>query len=280
MELTVLLDNNTLIDRYLLGEPGLCYLIEDDGIRILFDTGYSDAFLKNAQKMGINLLELDHIALSHGHLDHVWGMDALIRLFTEARLEGLKHSEPTIVAHPMIFHTKTYAGLPEVGSLLTIEKLSRIFQTKLSEKPLWLTDNIVFLGEIPRKFGFEKEQLSSSILIEGKSKKDELLDDTALAIKTQRGLVVVTGCSHSGICNIIEYAKKICSEDQIADVIGGFHLLDPGWIKLRGTVEYFRKLHVGEVHACHCTDLRSRIALSNVCNIKEVGSGLKLEYPS
>ncbi len=278
MKLTVLLDNNTLIDRYFLGEPGVSYLIEENGKRILFDTGYSDAFLRNAQKMKIDLLDLDHIVLSHGHLDHTWGLDALIRLYTEAKIEGLEYIEPDVIAHPLIFNSRTYPGLEEIGTLLCYDKLSRILRLRLSDKPLWLTDNIVFLGEIPRVFDFELDPLESKILIEGKEIDDELADDTALAIKTKNGIVVVTGCSHSGICNIIEYAKKICNDDRIVDVIGGFHLLNPPEAKIKGTVDYFSKLNAREVHACHCTDLDSKIALSGVCELKEVGCGLKIEY--
>lgn len=278
MRLTVLLDNNTLIDRYFLGEPGVSYLIEEGRKKILFDTGYSDAFVRNAQKMNIDLLDLDHIVLSHAHLDHTWGLDALIRLYTEAKIEGLKHSEPDVIAHPLIFNSRTYPELEEIGTLLSAEKLSRIFSLQLSDEPLWLTENIVYLGEIPRKFDFELDQLESKIIVDGKRNEDKLIDDTALAVKTENGLVIITGCSHSGICNIIEYACEICNEEKIIDVIGGFHLLDPPENKIRGTVDYFRKLDIEEVHACHCTDLGSKIALADACDLKEVGCGLQLEY--
>lgn len=70
MRLTVLVDNNTLIDRYLIGEPGVSYLIEYDGQKILFDTGYSDVFLKNAQTLKIDLTSIDSIVFSHGHNNH------------------------------------------------------------------------------------------------------------------------------------------------------------------------------------------------------------------
>jgi len=68
VKLTVLLDNNTFIDRYFLGEPGVSYFIEADGQKVLFDVGYSDAFIRNALKLNINLLDVDIIVLSHGHL--------------------------------------------------------------------------------------------------------------------------------------------------------------------------------------------------------------------
>ena len=87
MKLTVLVDNNTLIDRYFLAEPGLSFLLEDSGTRVLFDIGYSDIFLKNARKMGLSLLDLNYVVLSHGHLDHSWGLEPLVRLFLEAGIE-------------------------------------------------------------------------------------------------------------------------------------------------------------------------------------------------
>ena len=72
MKLTVLMDNHTEIDVYHLGEPAVSYWLEADGKRFLFDTGYSDAFLKNAKAMGIDLTTADAILLSHGHNDHLY----------------------------------------------------------------------------------------------------------------------------------------------------------------------------------------------------------------
>ena len=73
MKLTVLVDNNTFIDEYYFGEPGVSYYIEDGGAKILFDCGYSDVFMANAEKMGIDLGKVDTIVFSHGHNDHTRG---------------------------------------------------------------------------------------------------------------------------------------------------------------------------------------------------------------
>jgi 7,8-dihydropterin-6-yl-methyl-4-(beta-D-ribofuranosyl)aminobenzene 5'-phosphate synthase len=278
MKLTVLLDNNTLIDRYLLGEPGVSYLIEDDGKRILFDVGYSDAFIKNAQKLAVNLLDIDFVLLSHSHLDHTWGLAPLVRLYTEARIEGLNLKLPRLITHPSTFLSRTVDNLPEIGSLLTDVKLSRHFQLEPSRRPVWLTDRLVFLGEIERKNDFEARNPLGRIVEDGEERDDFVPEDSALAYKSPRGLVIITGCSHAGICNIVDYAKKVCAEQKIADIIGGFHLLNPSAEQLQGTIAYMRALHPDAVHACHCTDLNSKIALAKVVNLQEVGSGLKLEY--
>jgi len=89
MKLTVLIDNNTLIDRYFLGEPGVSYLIQDRNMQVLFDVGYSNAFIINAQKLNLDLLQSNFLVLSHGHLDHTWGLDPLLRIYTEAKIESV-----------------------------------------------------------------------------------------------------------------------------------------------------------------------------------------------
>ena len=92
MKLTVLCDNYTIIDRYLLGEPALSFYLEDGDQRILFDTGYSDVFLKNAQTLGIDLSRTPLIVLSHGHNDHTRGLSVLA--------ENHLLKDTTILAHP------------------------------------------------------------------------------------------------------------------------------------------------------------------------------------
>jgi 7,8-dihydropterin-6-yl-methyl-4-(beta-D-ribofuranosyl)aminobenzene 5'-phosphate synthase len=278
MKLTVLVDNNTLMDRYLLGEPGVSYLIEESDKQILFDVGYSDAFIINSYKLNINILQSDFIVLSHGHLDHTWGIGPLLKLYTEAKIESLLFKNPILIAHPDVFYTKSVNGLNEVGCTISEIKLRQHFEMKLTKEPFWLTDRLVFLGEIERLNDFENNEPVGKIHSDNKIEDDFLRDDTALAYKGEQGLVVITGCSHSGICNITEYAKKICNEDKVIDIIGGFHLLHPSHKQLKGTMNYFKKLHLRELHACHCVDLDSKIALSRVANLREVGVGLSLSY--
>jgi len=278
MKLKVILDNHTLIDRYFLGEPGVSYYFEVDSKKILFDVGYSDAFIQNARKLSIDLLNVDFVVLSHGHLDHTWGLIPLVRLYTERIFEGKNAKKPTLVTHPLTLSSKKFGDLSEIGSLLTEDELSGYFHLKLSREPLYLTKRLVYLGEIERTNEFEAKNPIGKTLEDGIEKDDFLFDDSALAYKSPKGLIIITGCSHSGICNIVEYARKICGDDRVVDIIGGFHLLNPSKEQLQGTIEYMKSLNSGSVHACHCTDLNSKIELSKVVNIKEVGVGLTLEY--
>lgn len=277
MKLTVLVDNNTIIDRYFYAEPGVAYFIESGDRRYLFDTGYSDIFLRNAIKMGINLLTLDGVIISHGHNDHTWGLGELVKLYTEAAYEGYECSKPTLLAHPDAFLDKNVDGI-NVGAILTGDQLQKTFSVKFSKEPVWLTPQLVFLGEIERNNSFETGNAIGQVLRNGAWETDNVLDDSALVYMSENGLVIITGCSHAGICNIIEYAKKVCNENHIYDVIGGFHLLNPSPDKLSNTVEYFKKCQPHRIHACHCTDLCSKISLAQVANVEEVGVGLVLEY--
>ena len=143
-----------------------------------------------------------------------------------------------------------------------------------------ITDDLVFLGEIPRKFPFEhKDPKDRWIrLPDGTTEPDRLLDDTALACRAPGGLVIITGCSHAGICNITEYAREVCGEEKILDIVGGFHLLQPTPEQLKGTCEYLQEIRPAAVHACHCTSLAAKIALAGSCPLKETGVGLRLEW--
>ncbi len=278
MKLTVLIDNNTLIDRYFIGEPGVSYLIQDNNTQILFDVGYSNAFIINAQKLNLDLLNSDFIVLSHGHLDHTWGLGPLIKLYIEAGIESRPFKKPTLIGHPDVFKTKSIDSINEIGCMIPESKLRQHFEMKLLREPFWITDKLVFLGEIERLNDFENKEPCGKIHANDKIMDDFLQDDTALAYNGDQGLIIITGCSHSGICNIIEYARKVCNEDRVIDVIGGFHLMKPSQKQLKGTIDYFQKLKPEELHACHCVDLDSKIALSKVANLKEVGSGLLLDF--
>lgn len=278
MDITVLVDNNSLVGSYFLAEPGLSLLIEDGDTRVLLDAGYSDAFLVNARRKGLDLLHLDWVVLSHGHFDHTWGLDALIRHYFETASQKLPHSRPKLLAHPKAFISKQDKELPEVGMVLSEEKLGRQFELSLSVEPVWLTEKLVALGQIERTVEFEHPtQLGQRLEADGPV-TDDVPDDTALAHVSDNGLVVISGCAHTGICNTVEHARRVTGVDKVHSVIGGFHLLGAKTERLDPTTDYLADLELESLYACHCTDLAAKIALARQCPIKEVGSGLKVSF--
>ncbi|MFW5961464.1 MAG: MBL fold metallo-hydrolase [bacterium] len=278
MKLKVLVENNTLIDRYFKGEPGVSYYIEADDKKILFDFGYSDLFIENAKKMDINLLDLDYLVLSHSHLDHSWGLQHLIQLYTEAQIEGKKYKKPELVTHPETFTSRRVGNIEQIGTLISKERAARHFALNLKKEHFYLTENLIFLGEIERKNDFEAQNAIGKVIKNGREEDDYIIEDSALAYNSPEGLVIISGCSHAGICNIIEKAKSIFNEGKVIDVIGGFHLQNPSQKQLKGTKFYLEKLNPKVIHASHCTDLQSKIELAKVVELKEVGVGLRLDY--
>ncbi|MBN2191644.1 MAG: MBL fold metallo-hydrolase [Polyangiaceae bacterium] len=279
LKISVLVDNNTLIDRYFLGEPAVSYFIETENAKVLFDVGYSDAFWRNAQQLRLDPWSTDWLVLSHGHIDHTGGIDALLKVRGAAQDGTVALRRPRLLAHPHALLPKYLDERTPIGMSVTRDSLEAHFELHLSTQPVWLDRQLVFLGQIPRASPFEAGQpLGYRIDEAGGRVPDDLLDDTALAYAGSDGLCVITGCSHAGICNIIAQARRVTGIHKVLDVIGGFHLLRPSPEQLAGTVACFAELSLPRLHACHCTDLPSRMALGQTATLEEVGSGQILEY--
>lgn len=265
MKLTVLTDNNTYIDQYYLGEPALCFYIEDEDRKILFDTGYSNVFLRNAEKMHIDLDEIQTIAFSHGHNDHTGGLAYYLK----------EKRSVKIVAHPDTF-LRRGDETGEIGSPLSEETISQKCELLLSREPVRLSNNLLWLGEIPETVAFEKRLPIGRILKDGNWIEDKIIDDTALVCEKEDGIFIISGCSHSGICNIIEYARKITGKETVLGVIGGFHLLKEN-DRLFQTAKWLKENDIHSLYPCHCVSLGARIALAKEIPIHEVAVGMSIE---
>ena len=267
MKLTVLCDNSTFIDMYYLGEPALSFYIEDDDCRILFDTGYSDVFLRNAEKMGIDLAGVSQVVISHGHNDHNGGL----------RFLPQKVKDIDLIAHPGSFEYKEDDHRIPIGSFLSRQEIEKDYRLQLTDKPLRIGERFVFLGEIETANDFENRKPIGHRMEDDGLKPDLILDDSALVYEGRQGLFIITGCSHSGICNIIEYAKKVCGQRKIAGVIGGFHLFEQDG-RLEKTIGYLKENQIPLLYPCHCVSLKAKIAMGQQLDIRECGVGLRLEY--
>lgn len=274
MKLTVLSENTTNT-RGLQGEAGLSIYVEDGATKVLFDLGASDLFIRNAAQLGIDLSAITHIILSHGHYDHTWGL----RPFIEAHCSTLTNYEyrPRLIAHPLAFSKRDKAGL-NMGLNVPTELIEKAFHVTTSCHPIRLSKQLLFMGEINRRHSFEGNETLGEIYIEGKPTPDFMHDDSALVYQSDNGIVIITGCSHAGICNVIEQAKKICHDERVTAVIGGLHLRNPSNFQLTNTLIYLRDNHVQSLYAGHCTDQPSRIALAQLGILKTMQVGLSLEF--
>lgn len=217
-------------------EHGLSFLIEADQKKILFDTGASDLYIKSALKLGIDLEEVDRIVLSHGHWDHGNGLP-----FMEGK---------PLICHPGCF-VKRYrkCGNDLLGLSLSEMEAEERFEVTTSREPVHLSEHLWFLGEIPRWNSFEAKK-TKYLLEDGE--EDFILDDSGVAVVTDKGLVVISGCAHAGICNMIEHATRVTGVSRVAAVVGGFHLKEIN-NQTRRTIAYLRNLGVERVIPSHCT---------------------------
>ena len=221
LKIVVLSDNFTsTIIPPLIGEWGFSAYIEADGTKILYDVGNSGLpVLHNAKLLGIDLSSIDYVVLSHGHSDHTGGLG------NEELLKLLKGK--TLIAHPSIFEKKflNWSGkLQYIGLPLTREELEKNFNVILTKKPLEFAKGVMFSGEVKR-YGNPEYNAGLFKSTEEGIEVDHLLDDVALFINTPKGLVILTGCGHSNVLNIVNYAKEVTGVNKIYAVLGGFHLL-------------------------------------------------------
>jgi 7,8-dihydropterin-6-yl-methyl-4-(beta-D-ribofuranosyl)aminobenzene 5'-phosphate synthase len=277
MELTILVDNNTISGSCYGGESGLSCYLQCDGKKILLDTGRTDMFMKNAKRLGIDLLDVDSLVISHGHYDHTWGLQPLVQEYIEASYEKRPWKKAKLITHPDSFLPKE-AGGKNIGMILGEAQLRQTFDIKKTKEPVWLTNHLVFLGEIERANDFEAKEPLGHTLRNGNWEDDYLLDDSGIAYMSDKGLVVITACAHAGVCNTVEYAKKVCKENRIHAVIGGFHLLRDKPDVFDATAAYLKDCAPEFVYPCHCVSLNGKLWLAHSLPVKEIGVGKKLVF--
>ncbi|MBL0486032.1 MBL fold metallo-hydrolase [Aeromonas caviae] len=237
-----------------LPEKGLSLLLECDGLKVLFDSGRGRALCHNAAVMGIDLASLTHVVLSHGHYDHVGGVGSL---------PAYPRPIP-LIACPDVFCERGYflSLLPRrynlyrlSGDLDPRQLATRGLLPHCSAEPVWLSERLVFLGSILRREQ-TKPSLLGYMVRGGRVEKDLISDDSALAYKSEQGLIVFIGCGHAGAENIIEWAKEVCGDERIHAVIGGLHLKFSGTERAVALGAYLQEEAVERLFACHCTGSR------------------------
>jgi 7,8-dihydropterin-6-yl-methyl-4-(beta-D-ribofuranosyl)aminobenzene 5'-phosphate synthase len=242
----------------LIAEPGFSALVrvEKNGRErtLLFDTGVSPTgMVENMRRLGLSLGDVEVIVLSHGHWDHVTGMEGVARALGRARLPVLIHPE-FWSRRRISFPGREPAELPST-SRSALEGAG--FEIVEERQPSFLLDGSVLItGEVDRTTGFEMGFQGHEAFRNGGWEPDPLiLDDQALVLRVaEGGLVVLSGCGHAGIVNTVRYVRRLTGEQRIAAVIGGFHLSGPMFEAVIGpTVDAFAELSPSLLVPAHCT---------------------------
>ena len=199
--------------------------------RILFDAGLTpDGLVENMRRLELSPGDIDIVVLSHGHWDHTTGMDGLVKALGRPNVPVLIHPD---------FWSRRRVALP--GTPVELPSTSKGalqgagFEIVEQQQPSFLLDgSLLVTGEVDRTTDFEKGHPLFEAYRDGHWQPDPLiLDDQALVANVRgHGLVVLTGCGHSGIVNILRYVRKLTGENRIHAVIGGFHLSGPVFEKI------------------------------------------------
>jgi len=257
MRISVLIEDSTNLSKpELITKHGLSFYLETKAIgvssNILIDAGPApDISLRNAINMNLDLKKVDSIFLTHGHYDH---SGAILKI-----LEHINRPVP-VVAHPEIFNPKI-AYKPKLTSIGLTCDSSDIRSNGgilfLARNSFKITKGIITTGEIQRTTDFENViglwTIKNDLLIE-----DIMLDEQSLLMNIKnKGLIIVIGCGHPGIINIIRHAKKITGIKKIHSIIGGMHLVNYDIRKIKVIVKELSKIDFNAIYPCHCTGTKA-----------------------
>ncbi len=245
--ITILCDNSVGPLAGTLGEHGFAALVEWQGGSLLFDTGQGETLLHNALRMKKDLHQVCLVALSHGHYDHTGGLLPLLR----------SCGGKDVLAHPAVFGRRY--RVKDTGENIAIgipyeevhlrEEGARFDLAKGFRE---IAPRMFLTGEVPRETGFETGD-NGLFCDENGCMADAVRDDQSLAIKTERGLVLVLGCCHAGIVNTINHVREQTGMEEIYAVIGGTHLGFSSPRQLDETIAALRECHIQKILGSHCT---------------------------
>lgn len=248
-----------------IGEWGYAALVEVDGARYLFDTGARpDVVLHNARELGIDLATVTDVILSHNHADHTGGLLTLRRAVMATRPEALSRVH---VARG-IFWPRTANGAPSNG-LLDKRAAYEATGGRFIEHDgaVELMPGVWFTGPVPRPFTERNWSGSGVVTAPGGPVEDTVPEDASLVVNTADGLVVISGCGHSGIINTVTHARRVVREAPIHAAIGGFHLFAATDEQLAWTAAQLKAVGLAYLLAGHCTGLEATYRLRELAGL-------------
>ena len=238
-----------------LGEWGFSALVEADGQRILLDTGgHPETVLQNARDLNIDLSGVKEVILTHNHWDHVRGLLPLRREMMKKNAAALS------VAHVSrgIFYSRP-SPKGEQNEMIAIRKDYEATGGKCIEHAegfdilpgVWLT------GPVPRKYPERNWSAGGKVQTPAGLVEDNIPEDQSLVLNTSEGLVVVTGCGHAGIVNILTYAEQEFPKKTVYGVVGGLHLFTASDEQLNWTGDKLKEFRVANLLGAHCTGIEA-----------------------
>lgn len=259
VKITTLIENSPGEHKALKTEHGISFFIEKDGHHLLFDTGQSGTFMENAEQLRVDLKLLEYVVLSHGHYDHSGGVRSLAGLTTDFEL----------IMGQGFFEEKygfkngryEYLGNNFDENFLRAHEIKyRLVDQSLTE----LVPGVYVVTQFPRKHKDEVINPRFKILQNGKMEPDPFNDEVLVAIDSPKGLIVLLGCSHPGMKNMLDAATQLIKRPVHA-VLGGTHLVEADATSLMKSLDYLKDDQLEYIGVSHCTgdSAMQKLAVSN-----------------
>ncbi len=284
MSLTVLAEDSVLYESPYWGQHGVSFLMEaslnDIKKNILIDVGQNhEALWHNMQLLNINPTIIDAIVITHCHYDHTLGIVDMLR--------DIGKKDLPIIAHPGLFRLNfidnpylRHVGVMQSDSREKIEANGG--KVYLTRHPLQIMPGLVTTGEVERQTDFEEVGIAlKTIIDDDKIIEDNMKDDISLIANLKgRGIVIITGCSHAGIVNIVKQSIEISGTKKIKAIIGGLHLVEAPPDRINKTVEALSSFDIDLISAGHCTGFEAQVKLYNIFKEKflPLHTGMKFNF--
>jgi 7,8-dihydropterin-6-yl-methyl-4-(beta-D-ribofuranosyl)aminobenzene 5'-phosphate synthase len=285
LHITIL--STMLADRG-IGEWGFAALVEADGRRVLFDAGYRpETVLENARELGIDLADVTDVVLSHHHGDHTGGLVTLRRELTKGSAAALSRIHvapgiflsrrcPAAAAAPGAANGSCGrmgaegSGDEEANPTIAIKRELEASGATFIEhaSPAELLPGVWVTGPVPRRYPERNWNPAIRIVTPGGLVPDSIPEDMSLVIRTDKGLVVVTGCGHAGIVNIAEYAREIAGPAPVYGVVGGLHLFAATDDALAWTANKLRAVGLVALLGAHCTGIEAVFRIRQLAGLR------------
>ena len=281
MKIVVLLENHALSPA-LQAEHGLAVYLEKDGFRMVFDMGETDLFMENAKTLGIDLSQLNAIAFSHNHYDHSGGFLSYVKC---------GYAPVPVYVHSGYFRRKwwdhskdpveepTYKNALElVGPVMTPEYFFQNGYMKfrmLAADVFEVAPDIYLIGNFALDRENEPPHPSSTMELDPVTLTgDDFRDEQICVIRSKKGLVVLTGCAHNGLMNIMRTIEQRFPGETIHAIFGGTHLVQSDESRIQKTIDYINSKELGAAGVCHCTGSKGlSMFQEQVPSYLEVGGG-------
>jgi 7,8-dihydropterin-6-yl-methyl-4-(beta-D-ribofuranosyl)aminobenzene 5'-phosphate synthase len=247
---------NTAFQPDVISEHGLSLFIQVGSEQILFDTGQSGAFMKNASIYGCKLEKTEKMIISHGHYDHTGGLPAFLKENKKVLVYCKKEALIPKFSHN--YNEKRQINLPLIDAYKTYTKRFVFLSENFRISP-----EILVVTDILNKTKFENDEQNLTWKTGSNNEKDPFDDELFLILEENDGITIVTGCSHRGIINIIHTANKLFPAKKIKHVVGGFHLKNKSHERMKPVLKELNKFPIGQLDICHCTGIEEYGIIKN-----------------